>query len=509
MQVNIVWLKRDIRWRDQEALHAAIETGKPLIIIYFFEPELIANHDAAPRHWRFVYQSIADLNRTIFNQTGFEKAVQMAYCDVLTGFEIISQRYAISQVYSYQESGNALSYRRDKIMKKWFSDKNIEWIEMQTNGVQRGRKNRQDWSLQFDERMAEPEVFPDLKKARFIALPNQLLETLQGNSLEKEIVSSHENFQPGGEKWAWRYLNSFLNNRVKNYSKGISKPEESRSSCSRLSPYLAWGNISMRSLFQEMKRNYATIPNKRALSNWRSRLYWHCHFIQKFEMESRYEFENINRAFDLLPHKKNDNHIQAWQSGQTGFPLVDACMRCVVATGYLNFRMRAMVVSFLTHNLLQPWQSGASFLAKQFLDYEPGIHFPQFQMQAGTTGTNTLRIYNVVKQAEEHDPEAVFIKKWVPELEKLPAHFAIKPWEMTPLEQVMYGFSYGKDYPLRIVDHEETARTAKVNWAKIMKTEIAKSEAKRILHTHVHLSDKRAHRSKSDIELKTKLRNDA
>lgn len=103
----------------------------------------------------------------------------------------------------------------------------------------------------------------------------------------------------------------------------------------------------MRMVYQYTRQHYNSSPNKRALANFISRLHWHCHFIQKFEDECRYETENINRAYNQLIKPKNEAYIRAWQNGETGIPIVDACMRCLAATGYINFRMRAMLVSFL------------------------------------------------------------------------------------------------------------------------------------------------------------------
>jgi deoxyribodipyrimidine photo-lyase len=483
--INIVWLKRDLRLTDHEAINEAMKKGITLLL-YAFEPFLLSDPHYDLRHWRFIWQSITDMNDQL---RSYKTHVYLYAGDVTSALAEIQKHFTLGGLYSYQETGLLCTFERDKSVQRWCNTLNVQWHEFPSAGVIRGAKNRQDWDENWTKVMSGNLVNPVLSSTRL--LNNDEINKLALSSFPVEWTIPDKLMLTGGERWAKKILKSFLNERGKHYHREISKPLASRKSCSRLSPYLAWGNISLRQC-------YLSLLDKRSVPSWKkpinalaSRLHWHCHFIQKFESEHQMQWRHVNRAYrdfcypDLHCGLSVAQRLDKWKTGQTGYPLVDACMLCLINTGYINFRMRAMLVSFLCHHLLIDWRLGVSYLAKLFLDFEPGIHYAQFHMQSGVTGINVIRVYNPVKQSQEKDPNCEFIKQWLPQLATLPCELIHTPWIVTPMEEQIYDFKLGEAYPSPIIDIEQTGKIARDLLWGFQKRADSLKEGARILEKHI------------------------
>lgn len=453
--INVVWFKRDLRTRDHLPLFEAARMGR-VLPLYIAEPELWKQADCGSRHWHFIHDSLAELQKSLA-LLGASLVIRVG--DAVDVLQQLAQEFGPYTLLSHEETGNAWTYQRDISVAAWCRTQGINWYEFPSNGVVRRLKSRDGWAAQREARMTSsiiphPEHIQGVMSIRAQELPQK-----NNPMFGMDTVAS---VQQGGCRQAQKTLDSFLKERGRRYMQTISKPGVSARHCSRLSAHLTYGTLSVREVEQATEAKIRALVGTndpdavyftRNLSSFLSRLAWHCHFIQKMEQQPDIETACMHPAFEGMrePHFRDD-YFKAWQTGHTGYPLIDACMRSLHENGWITFRMRAMLVSFASYHLWLDWRKTAPFLARLFTDYEPGIHYAQFQMQSGVTGMNAVRIYNPVKQSCDHDPQGTFIRRYVPELQSVPDTFIHEPWRM---DHVL------AHYPAPIVDHMVATRFAR------------------------------------------------
>jgi deoxyribodipyrimidine photo-lyase len=465
--IAIVWFKRDLRIHDHAPLSMATSCrhkGIKILPLYVVEPDYWKLPDSAARHWRFISHSLLELNQSLIK---LGQGLLVEHGDMLEVLDKLAKHFNIVELYSHQESGNLWTYQRDKNVTIWCLKNKIKWHEHEAFGVFRRFNDRDHWSYYWERYMAREKSIAPTALTKIESL--DIAFTLPALDLELLEDDENENLQKGGRSQALLCFISFIRERGRQYSFGMSSPLTAFHSCSRLSPHITFGTLSLREIVQKLRKHIKnpelSTTWKKSLSSFDSRLHWHCHFMQKLETEALFETHNMLQIFNGLREDEfNEDHFYAWKTGNTGYPFIDACMRCLRHTGWLNFRMRAMLVSFSSYQLWLHWKRPAWHLAQCFADYEPGIHYSQIQMQSGTTGINTMRIYNPVKQSQDQDPKGIFIKRWVPELSQYFDNFIHEPWTMPLHMQQQNGCVIGKGYAKPIVDHIIALREARARF---------------------------------------------
>ncbi len=469
----LVWFKRDLRVHDHAAL-AATKNHHDALGLFIIEPEWLQSRECDSSHVDFALGCLSEL-RTELALRGMPLLLRVG-----SAIDVLEQLHAevgFSHLLSHEETGSGWSYQRDLNVAAWCQSQQVLWQEFTQTGVVRRLRSRSGWAKRWQSRMDAPLVLPITDFSAAFSLVQPDLPTLASLGL----TPHGKTLQAAGEKAAQQTLQSFLQSRGHNYRKAISSPLTAEDGCSRLSPHLAFGTLSMRTVHQATEATIASTNDRGlayALRGFAGRLRWHCHFMQKLEDEPGIEFNNFARACDgMRENDFNQDHFAAWCAGRTGYPMVDACMRSLKATGWLNFRMRAMLVSFSSYHLWLHWREPGLFLARQFLDFEPGIHWSQMQMQSGTTGINALRMYSPTKQAHDQDPDGRFIRRWLPELARVPLPYLAEPWKMDDSVQRMVGCIIGVDYPAPIVDEKVALKLAKDRLYGLRQTTVARLEA--------------------------------
>jgi deoxyribodipyrimidine photo-lyase len=448
----LFWFKRDLRVADNAALSRAAAFG-PVLPLFLVEPSYWQQPDTSARQWDFTAECLADLRGDLAAQ-GAPLIVRVG--DAVEVIERLCRNHRIGHIVSHQETGNLWTYARDRRVRAWARDAGVMWDEVAQSGVQRRLPSRAGWAEARTTLITAQQV-PPPALTPVPGLEPGVIPTARALRLAEDRCAHR---QMGGRVRGLALLDSFLAHRGEPYRSAMSSPLTAERACSRLSAHLANGSLSAREVVQAATDRAATRPGARwggALSSFQARMAWRDHFTQKLEDDPRIEVRALHRAADALrPRVPDPIRLAAWTRGETGLPFLDACLRYLNATGWLNFRARSMVMSVASYHLWLDWRATGAHLARSFTDYDPGIHWPQVQMQAGVTGINTLRIYNPVKQGLDQDPTGAFTRRWVPELAGVPDAFLHQPWKWPGARRLL-----GHLYPEPIVDVVASARAAR------------------------------------------------
>ena len=471
----LVWFKRDLRLADHPALTLAAGLG-PVLPLYIAEPELWQQPDASARQWEFVSESLDGLRRDL---AGLGAPLAVRTGDAVAVLAQLVARHRISHIVSHQETGTQWTFARDRRVAEWARQAGIAWTELPQAGTRRGAKDRRGWAAARDAFMAVDPLPPPALTAVPGVEPG-MIPTAAGLKLATDRCKHR---QAGGRDRGLALMDSFLTSRGEVYLQALSAPGTGERACSRLSPHLAWGTLSAREVDHAARARAEARPGGSwggALAGFRNRLAWRDHFLQRLEDVPDLEARALSAAAETLrPREPDAARLAAWTAGETGLPYVDACIRYLAATGWLNFRARAMLMAVASYHLWLDWRATAPVLARAFTDYEPGIHWSQAQMQSGVTGINAPRIYNPVKQGQEHDPTGAFTRAWVPELAAVPDLFLHEPWKWPGARGLL-----GRRYPEPVVDPEAAARAARAAIGALRRKPGAPEEAEVIEALH-------------------------
>jgi deoxyribodipyrimidine photo-lyase len=491
--LQIVWFKRDLRLSDHAPLAHAAARG-PVLPLFVIEPDVFQADDFAHQHWGFIRESLTEL-RAELHAFGIPLVIRQG--EMTAVLAALKNELGEFALLSHEETGNDVTFQRDRRVNAWCRENGVPWQEFHQHGVVRALTDRNRWASRWDAHMSEPLIEEPVK----ITAPSQKISSIDDlNAININFREPDKlNRQRGGRSRGIDLLISFLEFRGQQYRSAMSSPLSAADECSRLSAHFAYGNVSIReaahALWARRSAVLAMPAEERpenllaSLKSFESRLHWHCHFIQKLESEPAIEFHNVHRGFDGVRNEgaltaEESTKFSAWSHGETGYPMIDACMKMLHSTGWINFRMRAMLVSFASYQLWLHWRYTGVYLATQFLDYEPGIHYPQVQMQSGVTGINTIRIYNPIKQAQDQDPDGIFVRRWLPELARVPNEYIFAPWTMPQTLQEHVGCVVGRDYPQPIVDHLAAAKVARDTLWALRKNAAVRDVAKQVYQKH-------------------------
>jgi deoxyribodipyrimidine photo-lyase len=439
--LNIVWFKRDLRLSDHSPLNEALKGDAKVLLLFVEEEILTSSVQYSERHWNFMKQSIIDMNADL---NVLDTAIFSCRAESINLFKRLKEQYDILGVYSYVESDIPITYKRNNKISRFFKNNSITWYQFPRNGVISDGSVTEQWRKNWIKFMTSSIQSAQLSPEKLLNKEDLLALYTFISPLDLNFISNAA-FQKGGREQALDLLNGFLNEKVDDKS-------YSNQGYSRLSPYLSWGNLSLREVYKFVQKFKFDKNDIFKRSSFLERLYSQSEFIQNFEKEHSSEQSDLIWAKQKLKPGVSRKYQDAWKTATTGIPIIDACMVCLEQTGYLSYNMRTLLVCFFTQDLLQPWQDAAAFLSSMFLDFHPGVHYPQLEALQGKITRDMSSDNHPVLFSRNFDSEGMFIKQWLPQLANLPVKYIHEPYLMSPLEQQIYNIILGKDYPKPVVD---------------------------------------------------------
>ena len=460
----IIWHRRRLRLSDHAAVAYATENYDTVMPLFVFDPAFYGEDGlACDSRIAFLHDSLQSLEQ-LYTAVGGDliyrhgDPVELLQRLSKQGWEVIATADPTARH----------GYQRDQKL----SDKGIVNFVSGDGLVRSDGWSRRNWEAEVEEWFTAEQRKPNINDINF----EQLDEQVSVDEIEEKyaITPQKTNRPVGGRQAAVETLQSFAR-QIRSYPKNISAPSDARTGTSQLSPYLRFGCLSLREVYQYVMEH---CPDCTGRDMFISRLFWNRHYLQKLVDWPGWTERAANPVMeDLRSENYNSEYVRAWKYGETGYPMVDASMRCLRETGWLNFRMRAMCVSFFTDILQQPWKIGADYFHYHLIDSDPGINYTQWQYQAGTVGTDLMRIYNPIKQVEDNDPEGEFIKQYIPELQDFPVGYLERPERAPEQTQQEANCIIGKDYPEPVVEFAQARERAHQLYEQL------KVPARQALHT--------------------------
>lgn len=442
MNRTIVWFRRDLRISDHAPLHRAVSRGV-VIPVFIFDRALLHHPETSPARVAFMLECLRSLDQNLRDRGG---RLILRYGDPVEILPSLIRETEAEGIYAYIDYERIYGRVRDARLNRALDQQNlrIRWFEP-TAGTSK-LLDYSDYRRFWYREMS----------AAMIPIPSQILvpDTVSAEPLptlsELGLIGDSKPIPAGGTDAARTFLHQFLDEKSDRYYWQLSYP--SAEATTGLSPHIKFGAISIRECYQTTQRilkGDTDMRVQRSRKQLVSRLRWGSGFAQRFRYLPQLELRSLYSVFDDDGWDFNAELYQAWQAGETGFPIIDAAARCLMATGgwqALNFRTRAMYSSFLSNLLGMDWRYGALHFMRHLIDGDCPIDHYQWAMQAGVThciNKSWTRIYSPEQAAVDRcDPQGEFIKRWVPEL----AHIAPVQLGLPPRV---------KGYPKPILNYRE------------------------------------------------------